>query len=216
MVTCSSLNRAWAPNTLPVLRWHARQWQIDTWAGSPDTFAVSCPHEQEATRVVVIRDGPVGVEACAVGRCQPGCGARPNLILVRTGDSWRTCLTARKHGRSGAPYSRNLSLASPHLREARMAYGPSALLQCSSVRKMSWAVCRIPARSFVYIVKAGQPALPKSRRSILVAVLTGQKTHPKRKIEPKGKITMRKAFATAHDGLMQSPEPSYDPHRHRL
>jgi hypothetical protein len=33
-------------------------------------------------------------------------------------------------------------------------------------------------------------------------------THPKGKIEPKGEITMRKAFAinyVTHDGVMQSP-----------
>jgi hypothetical protein len=41
-----------------------------------------------------------------------------------------------------------------------------------------------------------------------VAVLAGQITHPNGKIEPKGEITMRKAFAinyVTHDGVMQSP-----------
>jgi len=49
---------------------------------------------------------------------------------------------------------------------------------------------------------------PEVMTQYLVAVLTGQKTHPKRNIEPKGEITMRNAFAinyVTHDGVMQSP-----------
>jgi hypothetical protein len=34
--------------------------------------------------------------------------------------------------------------------------------QTSSGRKISWTICRIPVRPFVYVVKAGQPAGPKT------------------------------------------------------
>lgn len=39
--TFSRRNRACWPKTLPVLRWQARQWQMETRTGSPTTWAVS-------------------------------------------------------------------------------------------------------------------------------------------------------------------------------
>ena len=51
--TASRGKRAWAPNTLPVRRWHAWQWHIETRIGSPDTLAVSWPQLQEAVRSVM-------------------------------------------------------------------------------------------------------------------------------------------------------------------
>jgi hypothetical protein len=50
MVTEVAGNRAWAPKTLPVRRWHARQWQTDTRTGSAEVIAESWPQEQEAVR----------------------------------------------------------------------------------------------------------------------------------------------------------------------
>src|SRR6185369_11401634 len=49
-VTASRGNRACAPNTLPVRRWHARQWHTDTRTGSPTTCACNCPQLHAATR----------------------------------------------------------------------------------------------------------------------------------------------------------------------
>ena len=45
---------------------------------------------------------------------------------------------------------------------SRWRTDPSALLQRSSGQKISWTICRIPVRPFVYIVKLGQPARPKT------------------------------------------------------
>jgi len=50
MVTEFAGNRAWAPKTLPVLRWQARQWQTETRSGSAEVIAESWPQEQEAVR----------------------------------------------------------------------------------------------------------------------------------------------------------------------
>lgn len=61
MVTELAGNHAWAPKTLPVLRWHARQWQAETRSGSADVIAESCPQEQEA-----VRTGINGVRADGV------------------------------------------------------------------------------------------------------------------------------------------------------
>src|SRR5437867_3163679 len=52
VVTCSASNRAWTPKTLPVLRWHARQWQIETRTGSPSTVSRSCSQLHAACRVL--------------------------------------------------------------------------------------------------------------------------------------------------------------------
>jgi hypothetical protein len=62
VVTCSASNRAWTPKTLPVRRWQARQWQIETRTGSPSTVSRSCPQLHAACRVltsgIVDRVGP--------------------------------------------------------------------------------------------------------------------------------------------------------------
>src|SRR5665213_1187298 len=51
MTTEVAWNRAWAPKTLPVRRWQARQWQTETRMGSVEVTAESWPHEQEAVRI---------------------------------------------------------------------------------------------------------------------------------------------------------------------
>jgi hypothetical protein len=53
--TWSRGNRAWVANTLPVRRWHARQWQIEIRTGSPSVVSESCPQLQAACRVVMKR-----------------------------------------------------------------------------------------------------------------------------------------------------------------
>ena len=50
MVTEFVGKRAWAPKTLPVLRWQARQWQTETRSGSAEAIADSWPQGQEAVR----------------------------------------------------------------------------------------------------------------------------------------------------------------------
>jgi hypothetical protein len=52
VVTCSASNRAWTPKTLPVRRWQARQWQIETRSGSPSTVSRSCSQLHAACRVL--------------------------------------------------------------------------------------------------------------------------------------------------------------------
>jgi hypothetical protein len=52
VVTCSASNRARTPNALPVRRWQARQWQIETRTGSPSTVSRSCSQLQAACRVI--------------------------------------------------------------------------------------------------------------------------------------------------------------------
>jgi hypothetical protein len=52
VVTCSASNLAWAPKTLPVRRWQARQWQIETRTGSPSTLSRSCAQLHAACRVL--------------------------------------------------------------------------------------------------------------------------------------------------------------------
>jgi hypothetical protein len=54
VVTCSASNRAWTPKTLPVRRWQARQWQIETRTGSPSTVSRSCSQLHAACRVLMI------------------------------------------------------------------------------------------------------------------------------------------------------------------
>src|SRR5438128_12365892 len=54
IVTCSASNRAWTPKTLPVRRWQARQWQIETRTGSPSTVSRSCSQLHAACRVLMI------------------------------------------------------------------------------------------------------------------------------------------------------------------
>ena len=41
------------PNALPVRRWHARQWQMETSKGSPCAVRRSCPQLQAASRVAI-------------------------------------------------------------------------------------------------------------------------------------------------------------------
>src|SRR5215216_5024131 len=53
VVTCSASNRAWTPKTLPVRRWQARQWQIETRTGSPSTVSRSCSQLDAASRVLM-------------------------------------------------------------------------------------------------------------------------------------------------------------------
>jgi hypothetical protein len=53
MATELAGNRACAANTLPVLRWQARQWHTEIRIGSADVLAVSWPQEQLAIRVVM-------------------------------------------------------------------------------------------------------------------------------------------------------------------
>jgi hypothetical protein len=53
MATSLLENRAWAAKTLPLRRWQARQWQIETRTGSPLTLAVIWPQLQEAERVII-------------------------------------------------------------------------------------------------------------------------------------------------------------------
>ena len=51
MVTRSLGKRACAPKVLPVRRWQARQWHMDTRTGSPRAMATSCPQLQVARRL---------------------------------------------------------------------------------------------------------------------------------------------------------------------
>jgi hypothetical protein len=44
-------NAANAANTLPVRRWHAKQWQTPTPKGSPRTSMLNWPQEHDARRV---------------------------------------------------------------------------------------------------------------------------------------------------------------------
>src|SRR6266545_6575869 len=52
VVTCSASYRAWTPKTLPVRRWQARQWQIETRIGSPSAVSRSCSQLHTACRVL--------------------------------------------------------------------------------------------------------------------------------------------------------------------
>jgi hypothetical protein len=45
--------------TLPVRCWQARQWQMETRAGSPSQWILSWPQEQVAVRVMVLKKGVV-------------------------------------------------------------------------------------------------------------------------------------------------------------
>jgi hypothetical protein len=49
----ATLKKAAMPNVLPVRRWHSRQWQSETFAGSPSQRIPSWPHEQLAILVIV-------------------------------------------------------------------------------------------------------------------------------------------------------------------
>ena len=50
------------PKTLPVRRWHSRQWQMEIRTGSPAVASRSCPQLQDAWRVVMV---PPDVESAA-------------------------------------------------------------------------------------------------------------------------------------------------------
>jgi hypothetical protein len=65
MATDAAGKRAWAPNTLPVRRWQARQWQTETRTGSAEVTAESWPHEQEAVRVGIVGPGRKAVRLLA-------------------------------------------------------------------------------------------------------------------------------------------------------
>src|SRR5215211_7587256 len=74
IVTCSASNRAWTPKTLPVRRWQARQWQIETRTGSPSTVSRSCSQLHAACRVLT--SGIVdGVGSGDIAECWPALGA---------------------------------------------------------------------------------------------------------------------------------------------
>ena len=53
ITTFSRGKRAWAPKTLPVRRWQARQWQTEIRTGSPVVVRESWPQLHEAVRVVI-------------------------------------------------------------------------------------------------------------------------------------------------------------------
>jgi hypothetical protein len=71
--TPDRLNLACAPKTLPVRRWQARQWQIETRTGSSRVVNVNWPQLQEAV-LVFIRHFNRRVAAQATG--QPARGKR--------------------------------------------------------------------------------------------------------------------------------------------
>jgi hypothetical protein len=78
IVTEFAGNRAWAPKTLPVLRWQARQWQTEPRTGSAEVIAESLPQEQEGVRTGI--DGfPCGVAANSDGPMWPK--SKPEAIL---------------------------------------------------------------------------------------------------------------------------------------
>src|SRR5437764_15254947 len=74
IVTCSASNRAWTPKTLPVRRWQARQWQIETRTGSPSTVSRSCSQLHAACRALTsgIVDRVDPFEAGGVDNGPPG------------------------------------------------------------------------------------------------------------------------------------------------
>jgi hypothetical protein len=53
--------KAAMPNVLPVRRWHSRQWQSDTFFGSPSQRICNWPQEQLAILVIVA--SPSGSDA---------------------------------------------------------------------------------------------------------------------------------------------------------
>ena len=94
--------RACTPKALPVLRWHAWQWQTDTQAGAQETWARSCPQLQDAIRNVMAR----GREASLVNvtgilpqrtlhqgwRCHPEGGhALQEVSTIEADDDLETC-----------------------------------------------------------------------------------------------------------------------------
>jgi hypothetical protein len=54
---CSRSNHAWLLKTLPVRRWHSRQWHIETRTGSPSHVMSNCPQLHAARRVVITATG---------------------------------------------------------------------------------------------------------------------------------------------------------------
>src|SRR5262245_33907125 len=72
MFTWSAAKPACIPKALPVRRWQARQWQIETANGSPFTSSVSCPQWHDASRVAIAtkpsRIGRGGLRAAPTDR----------------------------------------------------------------------------------------------------------------------------------------------------
>jgi hypothetical protein len=52
-VVAAVLKNAAIPKALPVRRWHSRQWQSETFAGSPSQRIRNCPQEQLAVLVIM-------------------------------------------------------------------------------------------------------------------------------------------------------------------
>ena len=60
-----------------------------------------------------------------------------------------------KHWRATRGPDKEVFFSQEHV--PRWRTDPSALLQLSSGRKISWTICRIPVRPFDSVMKAGQP-----------------------------------------------------------
>jgi hypothetical protein len=91
IVTWSASNRAWTPKTLPVRRWQARQWQIETRTGSPSTGSGSCSQLHAGCRVPTRRDRRQGrLSGHSRTLAQTGCltpGMALRLFSVPRGDA---------------------------------------------------------------------------------------------------------------------------------
>jgi len=93
VVTCSASNRAWTPKTLPVRRWQARRWQIETRTGSPSTVSRSCSQLHAACRVFTIRI--LGRVLVAQGDFSHGRGRARDAVTVTSSTGRASTLTSR-------------------------------------------------------------------------------------------------------------------------
>src|SRR5262245_23625539 len=85
------------PNALPVRRWQARQWQMETTNGSPSTSRRSCPQWQAAMRVTIRAILDTGGYAQAL-RAVSSAGRAPAL---QAGGRWFEPGTAHRSSHAG-------------------------------------------------------------------------------------------------------------------
>jgi hypothetical protein len=102
VVTCSASNRACTPNALPVRRWQARQWQIETRTGSPSTVSRSCSQLHAACRVITsgivfdVFPDDSGRDAHLSGRVAEALMAQADELLARSPDIQKVDVIASK------------------------------------------------------------------------------------------------------------------------
>jgi hypothetical protein len=152
-VTESAGKRAWAPKTLPVRRWQARQWQTETRTGSAVVTAESWPQEQEAVRVgtggLAGWQGAIDLDSIRVGAGHtwlrrrsrpPQYSARGRALPSRTLDgrgrvlivhSWDRCQLRHDSSPSNFPLAANMTPRRRCYTESGLAQGLPPSGECT-------------------------------------------------------------------------------------